>query len=605
MRIKSIELQNFLPFKHIKLDLLKSAEDPASIYFISGINYNSNDDDSSNGSGKSSIIGESIMYNIYGKGLRGSKQKVKLNDMIKMGTSKMVNKVEYFTSKDDSNDIMQIIRSKVFDGISSVELIVDGKDKSKRSKRLSDKDIKNYINLLPEVFTQIICYYTDNINLLAMNYGQRLDFFKNLIDLSIIDDYFNKVKSFHLKNEESLKRLNIQKESTKDIIRAIQENVDKYSEYILTKVEECKKEYEEALLIELEDENVYDININELKLKIEECNKNIQTFQVQRNTTKTEIDKISVLVNKIKKLTDLSCPTCQQTVPKQHTDTIIASYRKEYEELTQKIEKYNIQLKKIEENKSQYVSDFADLTTKKNKIQSTNLLHKQKIKNLERNFNKAKQELEEITTNSNDTVDISKYQSRLSNIEKAITIRESWKENISYWVDMFAPKSQLRSSILSNYISVLSDIFEYYVIKLYNNEIIGKIIIDEEGQIDIILIKEGYDLNYWQMSSGERKRIDIAMQLASYEFLSYINHNIPKFIILDEIFDSVDYPGICNIVDTLIEFHSKFELDLFIISHINIPLERIPESLSIKHIVVEKKGQSSSVKLIERVEDNE
>ena len=85
MRIKSIELQNFLPFKHIKLDLLNSVEDSASIYFISGINYNSNDDDSSNGSGKSSIIGESIMYNIYGKGLRGSKQKVKLNDMIKMG----------------------------------------------------------------------------------------------------------------------------------------------------------------------------------------------------------------------------------------------------------------------------------------------------------------------------------------------------------------------------------------------------------------------------------------------------------------------------------------------------------------------------------------
>ena len=64
------------------------------------------------------------------------------------------------------------------------------------------------------------------------------------------------------------------------------------------------------------------------------------------------------------------------------------------------------------------------------------MLHKQKIKNLERNFNKAKQELEEITTNSNDTVDISKYQSRLSNIEKAITIRESWKENISYWVGL-------------------------------------------------------------------------------------------------------------------------------------------------------------------------
>ena len=77
MRLKSIHLKNFLSFGKVDVNLVEEYDEPPTIYVIDGINYDNDSSDSSNGSGKSAFISESIMFNIFGKGLRGSKQKVK------------------------------------------------------------------------------------------------------------------------------------------------------------------------------------------------------------------------------------------------------------------------------------------------------------------------------------------------------------------------------------------------------------------------------------------------------------------------------------------------------------------------------------------------
>ena len=133
---------------------------------------------------------------------------------------------------------------------------------------------------------------------------------------------------------------------------------------------------------------------------------------------------------------------------------------------------------------------------------------------------------------------------------------------------------------------------------MYNSEIIGKIEIDDDSNIDIILYKDKYETNYWQMSSGERKRVDIAMLLSLYEFTSYIKPNMPKFLILDEIFDSLDAPGISSVLDTLIDVQNRHNIDLFLISHIAIPINTT--NLNVKNILVSKKDKISAAKILER-----
>jgi len=243
LRLKSIHLKNFLSFGKVDVNLVEEYDEPPTIYVIDGINYDNDSSDSSNGSGKSAFISESIMFNIFGKGLRGSKQKVKAGEMIRHGANEMLNSIEYFIAEDNDNQVLNIKRHKS-NKSSSTEILIDNENKTKRLKRLSDSDIRSFIDLEPELFTQIVVYYRDNTNLLSMNYGQRADMFKKMINLKLIDDYYENSKQFKNTNEKYLEYLKLLKKNTKDIIEVIDSNKDKYEEYLKNEISGVEKELE-------------------------------------------------------------------------------------------------------------------------------------------------------------------------------------------------------------------------------------------------------------------------------------------------------------------------------------------------------------------------
>ena len=598
MRIKNIKLKNFLSFSDVNLNLVQDINDDPVLYIIDGINYDNDNEDASNGSGKSALIGESITYNIYGRGLRGSRQKVRLNDMIKYGCQNMFNEVEYLIDTPDGSKNLIITRTKQLDGSSSVNVSIDGEEKTKRTKRLSDKDIKLFINILPEVFSQVVVYYKDNINLLSMNYGQRLDFFKNAIDLSIIDDYYNKVKEFKNLNDKYLDRLTYNYRNTKEIIDIVDENKDKYKSFLESKLTELFKELEVLNSKKFEDTEPLELELKELDKKLEELDKQLLEHQSNINYIRKSMDKLEKELQKIDSLSDVECPTCKQYVPRKHIERISEKYKNdlnkfttELNELLAKVENFNIEKRKINKNKNKIKEQI-------DKINNDKILNKQNIKNIKIEIEKLEKEISELQSTNNNDIDKNKYEKRLEAINKAIIIRNNWKQNSEYWYNLFAPKSLLRSAIIRRYINVLSDIFEYYISKLYNNEIISKIEIDDDGQIDILLYKDNFETNYWQMSSGERKRIDIAMIFSLYEFTSYLNPNIPKFLILDELFDSLDYPGIRAVTEALLDVQKRHKIDLFVISHIPLPLEDLNNFTKVKHILVVKKDKISSVESV-------
>ncbi len=598
MRIKSIKLKNFLSFGNVNLNLIQNINDDPTLYVIDGINYDNDSEDASNGSGKSALIGESITYNIYGKGLRGTRTKVRLNDMIKYGCQNMFNEVEYLIETSDGPKSLVITRSKQLDGASTVNVSIDGEEKTKRTKQLSDKDIKLFINILPEVFSQVIIYYRDNINLLSMNYGQRLDFFKNVIDLSLIDDYYNKIKDFKNMNDRFLDKLTYNYKNTKEIIDIVDENRDKYKIYLESKLNELYNELKILESKKFEDTEFLETKLSELDKQLGELDKVILDCQSNITYTRKNMDKLEKELKKIDSLVDVECPTCKQYVPKKHIDSISERYKNELNTLSNELNKLLNNLDQANAEKRKINKDKSNLKEKIDKINNAKILNKQNIKNIKIEINKLENEIKELQNTNNDTVDKNKYEKRLEAITRAINIRNNWKQNSEYWYNLFAPKSLLRSAIIRRYINVLSDIFEYYVSKLYNNEILSKIEIDDDGQIDILLYKDNFETNYWQMSSGERKRIDIAMMFSLYEFTSYLNPNIPRFLILDEIFDSLDYPGIRAVTEALLDVQQRHKVDLFVISHIPLPLEDLNTSTKIKHVLVTKRDKTSVVESV-------
>jgi len=602
MRLSKIELNNFMSFKSDTIELTSDINEKPTIYIIDGINYDSDveNESSSNGSGKSTLIGESVMYNIFGRGLRGNKQKVKLNEMIRNGSSKMSNIITYLINDEDNNQSNLIIeRNKSIKGSSSVDVNIDGETKTKRTKRLSDKDIKMFINLTPEVFSQVVVYYHDNINLLAMNYGQRLDFFKNMVDLTLIDDYYEKAKNFKTSNERMLEKLCMSKKNTEEIISIVEDNKDEYVDYLNKKLDDLNEKLKEAESVEVSDVGEYKDLINtkkdELDSLINEYNSKHELILIARNN----LDKIEKEINRFSKLSGVKCPTCHQMVTGEYVDTISKSYiseQNEFQLIIQTNQKDTAELNSQIKDVKNSIDNYQNII---NKINTELKLKEQNIRSINNDISKIKKDILNVDNKKEDKVDKSKYELKLIGLNKAIKIREEWVESTDYWYNIFSPKSLLRSAIIRKYIAILSDIFEYYISKLYNNEILAKITISDDGDIDINIYYNGYETNYWQMSSGERKRIDISMMLSLYEFNSYINPNMPKFLIMDELLDSLDPIGIDSVIDTLVDVQKRHNIDLYLVSHIPIPLENIPESTNVKHILVTKKDKTSTVKYID------
>lgn len=602
MRLSKIELNNFMSFKSDTIELTSDINEKPTIYIIDGINYDSDveNESSSNGSGKSTLIGESVMYNIFGRGLRGNKQKVKLNEMIRNGSSKMSNIITYLINDEDNNQSNLIIeRNKSIKGSSSVDVNIDGETKTKRTKRLSDKDIKMFINLTPEVFSQVVVYYHDNINLLAMNYGQRLDFFKNMVDLTLIDDYYEKAKNFKTSNERMLEKLYMSKKNTEEIISIVEDNKDEYIDYLNKKLDDLNEKLKEAESVEVSDVGEYKDLINTKKDELDSLTKEYNSKHELILIARNNLDKIEKEINRFSKLSGVKCPTCHQMVTGEYVDTISKSYISEQNEFqliiqtNQKdIAELNSQIKDVKNSIDNYQNII-------NKINTELKLKEQNIRSINNDIAKIKKDILNVDNKKEDKVDKSKYELKLVGLNNAIKIREEWSESVDYWYNIFSPKSLLRSAIIRKYIAILSDIFEYYISKLYNNEILAKITISDDGDIDINIYYNGYETNYWQMSSGERKRIDISMMLSLYEFNSYINPNMPKFLIMDELLDSLDPIGIDSVIDTLVDVQKRHNIDLYLVSHIPIPLENIPESTNVKHILVTKKDKTSTVKYID------
>ena len=602
MRLSKIELNNFMSFKSDTIELTSDINEKPTIYIIDGINYDSDveNESSSNGSGKSTLIGESVMYNIFGRGLRGNKQKVKLNEMIRNGSSKMSNIITYLINDEDNNQSNLIIeRNKSIKGSSSVDVNIDGETKTKRTKRLSDKDIKMFINLTPEVFSQVVVYYHDNINLLAMNYGQRLDFFKNMVDLTLIDDYYEKAKNFKTSNERMLEKLYMSKKNTEEIISIVEDNKDEYIDYLNKKLDDLNEKLKEAESVEVSDVGEYKDLINTKKDELDSLTKEYNSKHELILIARNNLDKIEKEINRFSKLSGVKCPTCHQMVTGEYVDTISKTYiseQNEFQLIIQTNQKDTAELNSQIKDVKNSIDNYQNII---NKINTELKLKEQNIRSINNDIAKIKKDILDVDNKKEDKVDKSKYELKLVGLNNAIKIREEWSESVDYWYNIFSPKSLLRSAIIRKYIAILSDIFEYYISKLYNNEILAKITISDDGDIDINIYYNGYETNYWQMSSGERKRIDISMMLSLYEFNSYINPNMPKFLIMDELLDSLDPIGIDSVIDTLVDVQKRHNIDLYLVSHIPIPLENIPESTNVKHILVTKKDKTSTVKYID------
>lgn len=595
MRIKNLKLRNFLSYEKLDFSFHTDQSDPPAIFIISGINKDaSNNTDNSNGSGKSTLVGESLSFNLFGKNLRGSSKKIKLENAIKFGEGSLINETEYFVNSDS---ILKIRREKERDGKSKLSIKMDGEENSKRLNRLTENDIREFVGIDPEVYYQTISYYKDNISLLAMNYSQRLEFFKNLIDLSVMDEYYLKCKKKKTELEKSLFALDTKKKAQYDILEALNSGETKYIGIIEEAIIELKQKIEELEATEEVDLSKFEDKLEKTRELKDQLDSLIKDCKIEVRDNSSKARSIEQEIKNFSKLKNINCPTCNQMVTGDYADEIIANKREHLDLLNTAIKAKEDEIESLSEKILKIVDKEKKITKELEKAKSENTIRKVNLQNYNKQLIEKNKELEQIKAAASKDEEKNIYIEKIKELEE-VEKKLIRKQTInSFWLENFANKSSVRSVIMRKHIGTLSDIFEYYLGKLFRNTIIGRMEIDDEGNIDILLSAGDHEVNYWNLSSGERKRADIAVLFALYTYTINIAPNAPKFLILDEVFDSLDGVGKEYVTEAILDIYKNFGIDIFIISHVDFPTVLF-ETVPVKRILVTKEDGASSAEFI-------
>jgi len=457
---------------------------------------------------------------------------------------------------------------------------------------------------------------------------QKLQFLEKSLDLTkIISVYklINKKLSIESKELERIVILLGEKQKQiKDLEQILKNNIEEkiniYSENIISleskeldcklSIEKVKEEYN--LLIKQYNEEVEVIKKksselsekiyleNESKKQLEDVLKDIQE-EIKKNVSETaSIDaKIKFALeqnNEIKALVQKGkCPKCKRVI----TNDDISNYKNEENALMLKV-------KELEDSKSQLFKDLKDLEEQFNGLSSTLKQIREKISSLElekktisnelipamNNINNKKRDFDRLTSelqniskellNKKETIEKlkitlnntdqdEKIKSLSTEITDFINQQKDKKEIISIfeiWQSVFSPESNIRTEILKDYIKIISERATHYISKMFGEQLVFELVFnDSDNSLYDNFIRNGFSFNFFSLSQGEKKRIELGVLLAFYEIMSLAENSKLNILILDEPFDGIADDQINFVMNVVYEFVHKYNIQTFFITH--------------------------------------
>ena len=576
IEFKKIIIDNFRSVEHIELDL-----DNKGTILVRGIN-NFEEFATSNGSGKSTITSESILWCLTG--VTNNKSKT-----INNNKTNGIAKVKLLFNIDNN----QYELERINDTTKSLNIIKNGQNISgntyTKSKEILDKEL-GFIN------EQIVS------SIIVLGQGMKYRFSnlqpserKNCLEYFIgIDSLLLNIQT-KLENSEKAINDNITKinlsiseqntiiTTSKEILNSnnnlvlneteYQENLAKYNELNTHKDELTNninniKDQIQKILLEKDSYNTKLLNYN----NIIHSNTAIIT---NYNNNKTNITNS---INEINKNIDLAnkseCPTCHQALHDNKLLTELNNKLVEKQNQLNELEKTNINEVQNIINNTQIElnninTEINKLQTKINENNSTIIGLQADLNNVIIEFNKYKQyidnyeklkieqkSLEEVKNKAQTNIDnankeLIELNKQLAKLNKDKDIHKFFKSQVS---------RKFRNFLLEGAFTYINTKLKEYSERLYKDRVVT--IKNNNSNIDICLD----DLYYEDLSGGEQRKCDLCIQFVLRNLAKNQRNLTCNLLTIDEAFDYLDLKGI-EVMTKFIQEETTDVSTLFITTH--------------------------------------
>lgn len=593
MKVKSIKATNFRKYSKLSLDLEKHK----------GINLVIGE----NGKGKSSIY-FAFMYTLFGVCPDGSKG----DDIIKFGSKGGTHTEVVFELGNKEYKVTRYRKDKKYKN--KVILNCDNEDITMSTISETNKKILELISVPEDIMLSSLVFSPEKVNTFinATDKGRK-NFLEQITNTNIYKQAYELVRE-DLKNARDSLSNNEEALSKVNGLISYQNALEEQYEANKGMYESQKKIYEDKVLSydeatsETTKKSYYD-EVDTLMNQIKQLKTSLSNLEQVKTVDKTEFNKLNqqyltlqtqqnqlykTLGDDFTHLKELQnspksyCKLCGNLLDKEHKQTEITNLTKalndnkaKYLNIKKEVTKFEALVKEHQEEiDKQEQEQYKALVSQR---ELTKLLYGKQnqvneINNQITNLEQAKQEYLQAKSKLNTLVAPTKpeelntsYKEEHDKLVNQIKDDNKEIQSLETLSKIYSDQG-VKSLALAQSIPSINKTLSPMVMKLTNNKFNAMISSQTENKsgstvnkLDLIIMNNGNQTSYDLLSSGEKRRISIALNLSFMKYMQ-LNHYDMNFVVFDEIFDNLDEEGVSQVVSII-----KEELDttpiIFVITH--------------------------------------
>jgi DNA repair exonuclease SbcCD ATPase subunit len=563
IQLQAIHLRNFLSFGNnlTEIDLT---------YFGSTLIVGENlDANSNNGAGKTTII-NAICYALFNKPFDNISLQRLINSTNNSKSTLM--EVRLFLKKGDDEYEIYRCRGETF----NIQVICNGEDVTLDSVMGNDKFVQEIIGMSYDLFTKIIIFSGNSTPFLMLPVSQQRAQIEELFNITLLTE---KAVTLKEKIKQTENDINVQEALIKqqeNAVKMYNKQVKEAEERVYRWIADNARQIE-ALKMSMDD--IKDVDMDKERELHESYAANMKEYAAAVSELKllekdrTALDKeVNALAKELQHLMEAKCPYCLQEYAGAQEkltekEDILEEKIIRLDGLTLKVEeaedwKVSLDIKGGMIKNSQHFSSMEQAL----KVAATAASAAQRIRDLEVAENPHVDALESLKKNS--VAEIS--YDELNALKREL-------DHQQFLLKLLTNKdSFIRRRIINQTIPFLNK-----RLNSYTKEIGLQHIVKFDDDMSCTVSEYGRELDFGNLSSGEKKRVNLSLSLAFRDVLHHL-HSKFNCLFIDEIDASLDGTGVEQIFKLLKQKTRDDGLGMWIISHRPEAIGRFDRNITVR-----------------------
>ena len=560
IKIKNLTVRNFMSVGNQTqaIDF-----DKGQLTLVLGENMDLGGDDSGarNGTGKTTII-NGLSYAIYGQALTNIKKDNLVNKINGKGMLCTVtfekDGIDYHIERGRKPNILRF-------SINGQEQDLADLDESQGDSRETQKAIEEMMSMSHDMFKHLVALNTYTEPFLSMKAGDQRNIIEQLLGITLLSEKAENLKEQIRISKDAIATENTRIETVKASNERIQQSIDAlerkqrlWDETQEKNLENILKSIDHLSHIDVEAEIAAHKELavfNQKRKDIDDLNKAISRAELDEARETKQVEKLK---KEIKDLEDHKCYACGQDLHDSKHEEVLESKKKALQESALQALSTNTQ--------------WMELTDALKELGELGICPKVQYDTLEEALNHKNTVIsleKELTIKTSET---NPYLEQIEELKKTAVQEIDWesvnnltrvKDHQEFLYKLLTNKdSFVRKRIIDQNLAFLNQRLTYYLDKIGLPHIV-----EFQNDLSVLITQLGQDLDFDNLSRGERNRLILSMSWAFRDVWENLYHSI-NLLFIDELVDSgMDASGVESSIAVLKRMTRERDKNVFLISH--------------------------------------